>query len=272
MYPELKITKAQVIEYYVRMAPKMLGILTDRPVVLTRYPDGVDKEGFYEKDAPLGTPRWVRMFKRYSETAKRELNYVICNDLDTLVWLANLATIELHITLYTVKEVEKPDLVLFDIDPSPPANMNDVVDTALLLKEKLDSLNLRSFVKTSGKAGLHVIVPILPEYTFSQTREFVHVVGKYLARESSKIVSEASKTEKPGTVNVDYLQNSHGRTVVCPYSLRPTSQATVSMPISWKDVKKGLKPEDFTLFTAVKSENNHWGTLFDDRQKLEWSV
>jgi bifunctional non-homologous end joining protein LigD len=251
------------------MAPRMLSILIDRPIVLTRFPNGVDKEGFYEKDSPLGTPPWVRRFKRYSETAEREINYVVCNDLDTLVWLANLAAIELHMTLSKTTEFEKPDLIFFDIDPEPPASIADVVDVALLLKQKLDELALRSYVKTSGKKGLHILVPTVPEHTFSQTREFVHQIGKHLARETSVVVSEHSITKEPGKVYIDYLQNSHGRTAVCPYSLRATPQATVSMPIDWKDVRKGIKPEAFTLFTAIKSQSNPWKGMLTDKQRLE---
>jgi bifunctional non-homologous end joining protein LigD len=143
------------------------------------------------------------------------------------------------------------------------------VDVALLLKQKLDELTIRSYVKTSGKKGLHILIPVVPEHTFSQTREFVHQIGKHLAREYSVAVSEHSKTKEPGKVYIDYLQNSHGRTAVCPYSLRATPQATVSMPINWKDVKKGIKPEAFTLFTAVKSESNPWKGMLTDKQNLK---
>jgi bifunctional non-homologous end joining protein LigD len=250
----------------------MLNILKNRPAVLTRFPNGVGKEGFYEKDMPLGTPPWVKTFKKYSKTAEREINYVVCNDLDTLVWLANLATLELHMTLSKIDAFEKPDLVVFDMDPEPPASTDDVVDVALMLKENLDDLGLRSYVKTSGKRGLHILVPIVREYTFGQTREYVHQVGMYLARESPMVVSEFSRSKKPGTVYIDYLQNSHGRTMVCPYSLRATSQATVSMPLDWSEVKKGLKPEEFTLFSVAKSESNPWKGMLEVKQRLEKSV
>lgn len=272
LYPEVKVTKAQVIRHYIRMAPRMLAILINRPIVLTRFPNGVDKDGFYEKDMPLGTPHWVQTFMKYSETARREINYVVCNNLDTLVWLANLAVLELHMTLSEIDAFEKPDIVLFDVDPEPPASMNDVVDVALMLKEKLDGLGLRSYVKTSGRKGLHILVPIVREYTFGQTREFVHQIGKHLARESPMVVSEFSRSKKPGTVYIDYMQNSHGRTMVCPYSLRATSRATVSMPLDWSEVKKGLKPEEFNLFIVAKSESNPWKGLLEDKQRLEKSV
>jgi len=269
LYPDLQITKAQVIEYYIKMAPRMLGILADRPMVLTRFPDGVGKEGFYEKDLPLGAPSWVQRFKEYSESSQREINYVVCNDLDTLIWLANLAALELHVTLSGAKEFRKPDLALFDVDPRPPASMDDVMDVALLLKEKLDTLNLKSYVKTSGKKGLHIVVPLVREYSFSQTREFTHQIAKYLSTESSAVVSEFSKVKEPGTVCVDYLQNSHGKTMISPYSLRAVPQATVSMPLSWDEVKKGLKPEKITIFTAANFSSDPWGKLFKYKQKLE---
>ena len=265
----MHITKGQVIEYYIKMAPRMLDIMADRPIVLTRFPDGVGKEGFYEKDLPLGAPSWVQRFKEYSEASQREINYVVCNDLDTLIWLANLAALELHVTLSGTKEFRKPDLALFDVDPRPPASMDDVVDVALLLKEKLDALNLKSYVKTSGKKGLHIVVPVAREYSFSQTREFTHQIAKYLSTESSTIVSEFSKVKEPGTVYIDYLQNSHGKTMISPYSLRAVPQATVSMPLSWDDVKKGLKPETFTLLNAARYSSNPWADLFKHKQKLE---
>lgn len=271
LYPEAKITKAQVIEYYIKFAPKILRLLADRPAVLNRFPQGVDKPGFYEKDAPVGTPPWVKVFKRYSETAQRELAYILCNDLDTLIWLANLAALEIHVTLSKAESFESPDLMLFDIDPEPPANFNDAVDVALMLKEKLDALNLHSYVKTSGMKGLHVVIPVSEGYTFRQTREFTHGIGQQLAKESKIIVSEFPRSRDPGTIFVDYLQNAHGRTMICPYSLRASSQATVSTPLDWKDVKKGLKPQDFALLSVVKHEKNPWEGLLNDRQRLEVS-
>jgi bifunctional non-homologous end joining protein LigD len=272
LYPVANVTKAQVIQHYVRMAPRMLGILKNRPMVLTRFPDGVDKEGFYEKDMPLGTPSWVKTFRKHSESAGREINYIVCNNLDTLVWLANLAALELHMTLSKTDRFEKPDILVFDVDPEPPAGIDEVVKVALMLKEKLDGLDLKSYVKTSGKKGLHILVPIVSEYAFNQTREYVHQIGRHLASESGLVASEVSNPKKPGTVYIDYRQNSHGRTMVCPYSLRATPQATVSMPLDWTEVKKGLKPEAYTLSTVAKSESNPWKGMLENKQKLEKSV
>jgi len=269
LYPAQRITKAQVIKYYIRMAPKMLNMLNKRPMVLTRFPNGVDKQGFYEKDAPMGTPPWVETFKRYSETAQRNINYIICKDFDTLVWLANLAALELHMTLSKADSWETPDLVLFDMDPEPPATFDDVIEAALLLREKLDELSLRSYIKTSGKKGVHAVIPIVQGYTFQQTREFVHTIAKDMTKESETVVSEFSRSKDPGTIFIDYRQNSHGRTMICPYSLRATPEATVSTPLDWKDVKKGLKPAEFNLTTVVKIEEQPWEGFLEDKQKLD---
>lgn len=136
MYPELRITKAQVIEYYVRMAPKMLELLVNRPLVMTRYPNGIDKEGFYEKDAPAGTPSWVETFRRFAETSQREISYVVCNSLDTLIWLANLAALEIHMILSRIDLFETPDLVLFDVDPKPPSGFDEAASVALYIAKR----------------------------------------------------------------------------------------------------------------------------------------
>jgi bifunctional non-homologous end joining protein LigD len=269
LFPKPKITKAQVIEYYIKVAPKMLSFLADRPIVLTRYPNGIDKEGFYEKDAPEGTPSWVKTVRIYSETAERNVDYILCNDLDTLIWLANLAAIEIHTPLSTVDSREKPDLVLFDLDPEPPASYEEATEVALSLKDKLDRLGLRSFAKTSGKKGLHILVPIIREHTFRETRVFAHKIGQQLARELRIAVSEFSETKKPGKVFVDYLQNSHGRTMACPYSLRVTPEATVSTPLEWDEVEKRIKPAEFNIFNVASLRKDPWKDIFESRQKLE---
>jgi bifunctional non-homologous end joining protein LigD len=269
IFPKLKIKKYKIIEYYIKTAPKMLGFLANRPLVLTRFPDGIDQEGFYEKAAPQGTPSWVKTVKIHSETAKRDVNYVLCNDLDTLIWLANLATIEIHMPFSKVDSQEKPDMVFFDVDPEPPATYKDAATVALLIKEKLDKIGLESCVKTSGKKGLHVIIPIVQEHFFRETRAFVHKIGQQLAREQRLVVSEFTDTKKPEKVFVDYLQNSHGRTMVAPYSLRATPEATVSTPLEWGEVEKGIKPTELNIFSVVKREKDPWKKIFDVKQKLK---
>ncbi len=271
IYPNLKITKAQFIEYIVKLAPRMLPLLKDRPIVLTRYPEGVEKEGFYAKNAPQGMPRWVKTVKLYSESASRNVNYIICNDLDTLVWLANLASVEIHIPLSKVDALDKPDFAFFDVDPEPPATVQDGAAVALLLNEKLEELGNKAYVKTSGKKGLHILIPIVREYSFEQTRNFVHALGKILMKESSMVVSEFPDTKKPGKVFVDYVQNSQGRTMVCAYSLRVTPQATVSTPLEWSDLKKEIKPSEFNIFSVPGLKKDPWKDIFLNPQKIEVS-
>jgi bifunctional non-homologous end joining protein LigD len=269
IFPKLEIKKSKIIEYYIKTAPKMLGFLANRPLVLTRFPDGIDQKGFYEKAAPQGTPSWVKTVKIHSETAKRYVNYVLCNDLDTLIWLANLATIEIHMPFSKVDSREKPDMVFFDVDPEPPATYKDAATVALLIKEKLDKIGLESYVKTSGKKGLHIIIPIVQEHFFRETRAFVHKIGQQLAKEQRLVVSEFTDTKKPEKVFVDYLQNSHGRTMVAPYSLRATPEATVSTPLEWGEVEKGIKPTELNIFSVVKREKDPWKKIFEVKQKLK---
>jgi bifunctional non-homologous end joining protein LigD len=269
MYPQAGVTKAQVIEYYIRLAPKILPLIADRPLVLTRYPDGIKGSvSFFAKNAPEGKPDWVKTVPIYSDTRKRVVDYIICNDLDTLIWLANLAALEIHMPFSKTGNREQPDFLFFDVDPEPPATLGDAAEVALLLKDKLCSLGLEPYVKTSGKKGLHVIIPIEAEYTFEQTRTFVHKIGIELAKENPLVVSEFKDTKKPGKVFADYLQNSQGRTMVIPYSLRPTIQATVSTPLEWLEITRGLKPEDYTLQTVPKRESNPWRDIFEKKGTL----
>jgi bifunctional non-homologous end joining protein LigD len=269
LFPKLRITKAQVIEYYIKIAPRMLKFLFNRSLVLTRYPNGIDEKSFYEKDAPEGTPPWVKTSRIYSETARRNVNYILGNDLDTLIWLANLAAIEIHIPLSTIESREKPDFIFFDVDPEPPVTFEDAALIALSLKEKIDQLGLKPYVKTSGKKGLHILVPIVPERTFKEARDFVHKIGQQLAKENENVVSEFPDTKKPGKVFIDYLQNSHGRTNICPYSLRGVPTATVSTPIEWNDLKKRIKPADLNIFTVPSLKEDPWKDIFENREELE---
>ena len=268
IFPKQKISKKQVIEYYIRIAPKILNILKNRTIVLNRFPNGINKEGFYEKNAPKGTPPWIKTKKIFSKTTKQETNYIICNDLDTLIWIANLSAIEIHIPLSTIKTREKPDFIFFVIDPEPPASIKQAISVSLLLKDKLDKLGLKSYIKTSGKKGLHVLIPVKPNQSFKLTKKFVHEIGKQLAKENQIVVSELSDTKKPGKVFVDYLQNSLGRTIASPYSLRPTPQATVSTPIGWNEIKKGIKPSEFNIYTIIKREENPWKDILKNKQEF----
>jgi len=267
LYPELQLSKADIIEYYIKAAPKMLHLLRDRTLVRTRYPDGIKGGGFYEKDIPGGAPDWVQTFTKYSAFVGKDTDYVVCNDLDTLIWLANLAALELHIPLSKIQAVAEPDLLLFDVDPEPPAGLNEAVQTALVLREYLESLGLASFVKTSGKKGLHVVIPLVSGISFKETSSFVHAVAIELARKNDFIVSERSQTNIPGTVLLDYPQNSERGTMIAPYSLRATREATVSTPLEWSELPT-LRPYDWNIFNVNTRKKAPWKKLFDEQHNL----
>jgi bifunctional non-homologous end joining protein LigD len=268
LYPVPGITKQQVIEYYIRSAPKILPFLKNRPLTMHRYPDGVGSFDFYEKDAPEGTPGYVEIFPRYSETAKRQVDFVVCNNLDTLLWLANLASLELHMTLSTTGSYESPDILLFDIDPEPPLTFDDVIRVAHIVREYLGNEGLVPYVKTSGKKGLHIVVPLAPGHRFDTVRAFAHGVGKALAKNTPHVVSEFPHSRDPGTIFIDYLQNAHGKTMVAPYSLRGSPMATVSAPLNWEELVPGLRAEDFTIMTMLSRDTEPWRGIFDNRQKI----
>jgi len=268
LYPSAGISKEEVILYYIRAAPRLLPFLAGRALVLQRFPEGVASPGFYAKDAPAGTPSWVTLAPRYSVSAGREIRYIVCDSPDTLVWLANLAALELHMPLARTDDPASPDMLLFDLDPEPPAGFSEAVSVALALRDVLGDLGLSPFVKTSGQKGLHVVVPLERKYSFERTRTFVHGVGILLARRMAGVVSELTGTHTPGTVFVDYLQNAAGKTMVAPWSLRATPQATVSMPLSWDALGKGVSPEDFTIHEDIFGTKDPWEGFFDQAERL----
>jgi bifunctional non-homologous end joining protein LigD len=268
LYPGPGITKQDVLRYYILMAPRLLPFLHDRPLTLHRFPDGISGEGFYEKDAPAGTPSYVDIFTRHSDTAGRDVHFVLCNNLDSLIWIANLASLEIHATLSTTATYTSPDLLLFDIDPEPPLTFDDVIDVAHVVRGHLEARGIRSFVKTSGKKGVHILVPLVTGYTFSAVRDFAHGIGKDLARDTPRVVSEFPHSRDKGTIFIDYLQNAHGKTMAAPWSLRATPGATVSTPLRWEELRQGVRSEDFNLKTVISRTDNPWRDIFEDRQKI----
>lgn len=268
LYPAAGITKQDVLMYYIRAAPLLLPFLHDRPITMHRFPDGIDREGFFGKDAPPGTPEYVDIFTRWSPSAERDVRYILCNNLDTLIWIANLASLEIHTTLSPAASYESPDLLLFDIDPEPPLTFDDVMDVAHVVRKKLEDAGIRPFVKTSGKKGIHIVVPLVPGYRFSRVRDFAHGIGKAIARDIPLVVSEFPRSRDAGTVFIDYLQNAHGKTMAAPYSLRATPGATVSAPVQWDDLKKGVRSEDFNIKTVLSRTEEPWKEILHDRQNI----
>jgi bifunctional non-homologous end joining protein LigD len=268
LYPIPPLTKKEVILYYIRIAPRMLPFLSDRPITMHRFPEGIGGKDFYEKDAPQGTPGFVTIFTHYSETADRDVNFIVCNNLDTLIWLANLASLELHITLSRAGSYESPDILFFDIDPEPPLGFDDVIEVSLVVRKRLEDAGLVAFVKTSGKKGLHIVVPLRPGHRFGDVREFAHNIGREIASDTTRVVSEFPRSRDPGTIFIDYLQNARGKTMVAPYSLRGTPTATVSMPLPWDELKRGVRAEDFNIKTVISKKEEPWRSVFDTKQKI----
>jgi bifunctional non-homologous end joining protein LigD len=268
LYPEAGITKLRVIKYFIRIAPRILPFLAGRPLVLTRYPGGVGGKGFYGKDAPAGTPDWVETWPHYSPTADRVVHYIVCNNLDTLLWVANLDALELHLVLAPVSSPENPDLLFIDLDPEPPATTADAARVALLVRDRLVSQGVRPSVKTSGKRGFHLVVPLVPGLTYAEVRDVVHGMGRELVRENALVASEAPGPSNPGKVFLDYGQNSPGRTMVAPYSPRATPRATVSTPLSWEELGKGINPGDFHIESVPARGEDPWEGILRDRQRL----
>jgi len=268
LYPEAGITKFQVINYYIRIAPRILPLLAERPLTLHRFPEGAGAPGFYEKNAPMGVPDWVETYPHHSETADRMIHYIVCNNLDTLLWLANLDTLEIHMMFSTTSSYTAPDLLFIDLDPEPPATTADAASTALLVRDRLASQGVRISVKTSGKRGLHLVTPLIHGLTFKEVRGFIHEMARDLAREHALIASEAPGPANPGKVFVDYAMNGAGKTMVAPYSPRATPRATVSTPLSWEEVGKGINPIDFHIQSVPEREEDPWEDLLRYPQRL----
>ena len=266
LYPEAGFAKGEIIDYYSRIAPVLLPHLADRPLTVKRYPNGVESNFFFEKNAPNGTPSWVRTVTLPvpGSTMNREtIDFVVVEDLPTLVWLANLAALELHVPQWRVpRRARKPrtDIVVFDLDPGPPATIVECCEVAVLLRAVLEEDGLTPFPKSSGSKGMQVSAPVEvsdPELT----SKYAHAVAERLERERPDlIVSRMTKSLRPHKVFVDWSQNSPAKTTVAPYSLRARPLPTVSTPLTWDEVESG----EHLSFTAgeVLDRVDEYGDLF----------
>jgi bifunctional non-homologous end joining protein LigD len=243
LYPAAHFTKAQLIDYYVRVSPFLLPHLKDRPITLKRYPDGVRGEFFYEKDAPGYTPKWVKTFPVPRRTGGSDIHYVLINDLSTLVWAANIASLELHPFLHRVPNLRQPTYVVFDLDPGKGVDVLACVDVAYLLKDVLERLQLDCFPKVSGPKGLQLYVPLNTPIEYAVTQPFARTVAELLAKQHpDQIVSEMAKAERIGKVFIDWSQNADFKTTIGVYSLRAKpSKPFVSLPMTWEELSTSRK-------------------------------
>ncbi len=235
LYPEPGFTKGQVIDYYTRIAPVVLPHLRGRALTLKRYPNGVDGKYFYEKQRPSHAPDWVK--SETIETGDRDIDFVLCDDLPTLVWLANLADLELHPSLALAKNPDRPTVLAFDLDPGEPAALPECREVALLLRDLLADLGLDCCAKTSGSKGMQVYVPLNTPVTYDDTKPFAQAIAQLLEKQHPKlVVSSMKKSLRAGKVFIDWSQNSRHKTTVAAYSIRARERPTVSTAVTWEEV------------------------------------
>src|SRR6266576_2190500 len=274
LYPKVGFTKGQVIDYYIRIAPVLLPHLRDRPLTMKRYPDGVDGEFFYEKNCPSHRPKWVQTAKVWSEGNQRTMNYCLANDLPTLVWAANLADLELHTSLSRKDKIERPTMMVFDLDPGPPADIVQCCQVGIWLRDLLARMKLKSFAKTSGSKGLQVYVPLNTPVTYDDTKGLSRSLAQHLEREHPDLVtSNMSKAVRKGKVFVDWSQNDEHKTTICVYSLRAREEPTVSTPVTWDEVENCLKRKNADLLKFRSNKTiarvEKLGDLFASVEKLK---
>lgn len=268
LYPKAGFTKAQVIDYYVRIAPVLLPHVRDRPMTLKRYPNGVEAEHFYEKRCPPHRPDWVQTAPVYSGDRKGNIDFCLFNDLPTLVWAANLADLELHPYLHVWRALDRPTVMVFDLDPGPPAGILECCEVGLAVRALFESLGLRCFAKTSGSKGLQAYVPLNSKVSYDDTKAFSKAVAEALEQQfPGLVVSRMMKAIRGGKVLVDWSQNDEHKTTVGVYSLRAKDRPTVSTPVSWDEVQKCLDRRDPSLLTfeshQVLARVKKLGDLFE---------
>jgi bifunctional non-homologous end joining protein LigD len=251
-WPEEGYTKGDLIEYYRAIGPWILPYLKDRPVVLTRYPDGITGKSFFQKDAPGFVPEWIRTERMWSEQAEREIDYFVCNDEAALLYLVNLGTIPLHVWGSRTSKIERPDWCILDLDPKE-APFSHVIEVAQATHALCDEIGLPHFVKTSGSSGLHVMIPLGCQCRYDETRSLGELLARLIVAELPDIATITRQvSRRAGKVYIDYLQNGAGRLLVAPFSARPLPGAPVSMPLRWNEINRNLDIRSFTIENAIQ--------------------
>ncbi len=277
-YTASNFTKAQVIDYYIRIAPVLLPHLTGRPLTLKRYPNGATAKFFYQKECPSFRPNWLSTVPVWSESKKRSINFCLAQDLPSLIWAVNLAAIELHTSLSRSDDILRPTMLVFDLDPGHPATIVHCAEVALTLHKILLESNLKSFPKTSGSKGMQVYIPLNTQtITYAQTKEFAHTLAKILEQQNpSLVVSKMKKDLRKGKIFIDWSQNDDHKTTVCVYSLRAKKYPTVSTPVTWKEVEAAYLQQapDLLSFTTdqVLERVQTMGDLFAPVLELQQTL
>jgi bifunctional non-homologous end joining protein LigD len=272
LYPKAGFTKGQVIDYYIRIAPVLLPHLKNRPLTLKRYPEGVEGFFFYEKKCPTHRPDWVETTKVSSRRNEGHIDYCVMNDLASLVWVANLADLELHTFLHRAPNIERPTMLTFDLDPGPPADIVLCCEVGVRLQALFEGWGLQSFPKTSGSKGLQIYVPLNTPTTYEKTKSFAQAIALRLEREMpEKVVSRMQKNLRGGKVLVDWSQNDEHKTTVCVYSLRAKDHPTASTPVTWDEVAATAKKKSPLAFECAETlaRVEKMGDLFAPVLKLK---
>ncbi len=272
IWPDPLYTKRDLIRYYIQVSPFILPHLRDRPLVVQRFPHGIDGESFYQKNIPEGSPEWIETCPVAHGEDKITL-YVLANNVETLVWLGNQLCLELHPWFSGISALDRPDFAVFDLDPMEKSTFEQVCRVALLIRDLLAELNLRCYPKTSGATGLQLYLPLAPDYTYPDTRRFVEEICRQVRERLPDITTmERTIHKRQGKIYLDYLQNGRGKTLAAPYSPRPLPGAPVSMPLSWAEVAGGnIRPDQFTIQSAIgrlEAVGDQFQEVLAARQKL----
>ncbi|HEV2791178.1 MAG TPA: non-homologous end-joining DNA ligase [Solirubrobacterales bacterium] len=261
LYPKTGFTKGEMVDYYAKVAPAIVPHLSGRAVTLRRFPEGVEDldAAFFEKRCPKHRPKWVKTAKVEAGPRAGTIEFCVCDSLPTLIWMAQLAAIELHPSLSKSRAPKRPTALVFDLDPGPPADVVDCSRVALRLRELLTQLGLECFVKTSGSKGMQLYVPLNTKTSYEQTRPFGQALAQIVANQSPEdvLAKMGKKTDRSGKVLIDWYQNNERKTTICVYSLRAREHPTCSTPVTWEEVE------------AVAESGDGSSLVFETHQVLE---
>ncbi len=270
-----KIKKKELINYYNKIADRIVEILKDRLVVLKRYPKGIEEEGFYQKNASDYFPEWLKT-KEVNDKQDGKTNYVVVNKKDTLLYLANQDTITFHMWLSRLKNLNRPDRAVFDLDPPKNKDFELVYKGAIAIKRLMDNLKLKVFLMASGSKGLHIVIPLDEKADFDKVRKFMQDSAKYLAKKYNKdFTVEQRKEKRKGRLLLDTARNAFGQTQVCPYSVRARNKAPVAVPLEWNEISAKFDPQKYTIkniFKRLKQKRDPWKNFMKSKQSLDNAI
>ncbi len=264
LFPKKKITKGEIINYYDKISGKMLPFLKNRLLTLKRYPNGVNKKFFYQKNKSDYFPNWIKTYER------KGVDYVICNNKETLIYLANQASLEIHSWLSRVNRVDNPDKMILDLDPSKEGD-NFIVKGAMAIKKILDEIGLQGYPLLTGSKGIHIIVPVKPNYSFEYVRDFARKIAEIVSRlNPEKFTTEMSISKRKGRIFIDSFRNSRAQTAIVPYSLRAVEEASVAAPVNWDELRGKFSSKKYDMNNIFRNlDKKDWGDFHKKKFSLD---